>query len=405
MKFRDIIQSILEAEYIYHVSDSGVDIKDPKPYYSDSIIQMQGRGTGHFGSGMYFSTYNCEDYGEKKDFSQKFGDNYNPGEKDLTKINEKLYRVNTEIYSNLYRVKTEKQGHYLHETLKHINSDISYYGEPYLDKRNSYPLMVHNLELLGLKMPPYKEYVAMVNDASMDAANGRKGMTNIDRRSMSTRIIEYNGYNGVNVSGVKELDNTTYGSVIYDLKNTARFFSLVPNNQVNQYCSMRGGVISTGDDDDNIMNMLSYQDSDINPNTINKIPVDKLPFFFNRFHYFLSEVAIEMLSDRATNIYFATLKRKLKGGVMKLNDTKRDITPIINYDIDIILNSSHTVKSRTLLEIVLSSYYRFDDEKHVIPILKRINETGKILSDDEQYFYDELKNDVKDYYLYDGVFD
>ena len=40
---------------------TGLDIS--KKYYSDSIVQMENRHTGHFGSGTYFSTFKSEDPG------------------------------------------------------------------------------------------------------------------------------------------------------------------------------------------------------------------------------------------------------------------------------------------------------------------------------------------------------
>jgi hypothetical protein len=39
-------------------------------------------------------------------------------------------------------------------------------------------------------------------------------------QSFSTLFMEWNGYNGVNVSGIEYYDNTKHGSVIYDLSKT-----------------------------------------------------------------------------------------------------------------------------------------------------------------------------------------
>jgi len=105
MKFRDIIQNILEGEFIFHSTGGNktrdrIDVDNVKPYYSDSIIFMSGRDTGHFGSGMYFSTYSCKDW-EYSERVQKYKDDYKPEQKSLTLVDEGLYRVSTDLYQNL----------------------------------------------------------------------------------------------------------------------------------------------------------------------------------------------------------------------------------------------------------------------------------------------------------------
>ena len=46
--------------------------------------------------------------------------------------------------------------------------------------------------------------------------------------SFSTKIMEMNGFNGVNVSGIPEFDNTLHGSVIYDVNKVSK--DIVPVN-------------------------------------------------------------------------------------------------------------------------------------------------------------------------------
>ena len=55
---------ISEDNFNFHHSSSGGE--DSKPYYSENKFQINGgRGTVHFGSGMYFSTYSYNDYPSK----------------------------------------------------------------------------------------------------------------------------------------------------------------------------------------------------------------------------------------------------------------------------------------------------------------------------------------------------
>jgi hypothetical protein len=422
MKFRDIIQNILEGEFIFHSTGGNktrdrIDVDNVKPYYSDSIIFMSGRDTGHFGSGMYFSTYSCKDW-EYSERVQKYKDDYKPEQKSLTLVDEGLYRVSTDLYQNLYRIKNEDQGRLLHKALSWINASTSSYNEKPLDKRMSYPKYKHNLELLGLKMPPYREFVAMVAKGMEDIKKSRGYEENkeFDRRSMSTRIMEYNGYNGVNTSGVPALDNTTYGSVIYDMQKINTDFVPVGKNQIHQYCEMKNGIINNDRsifDKQTPEKMVMYllgKDERIPAYQIKQIPGKYLSFFFNRHYHFLYDFDLEDLSDYTKKMYFISLAKKLKTGTMIVRDLKREMAPLFEYDLNIILNPNNIVKPDydakpiTLLELILRSPYQFDDEKEMIPLVKKIKETGKTLSPSEQEYYNELEESNKDYYWWEGVF-
>lgn len=195
-----------ENEWNYHVDGSG-NGHDMKPYKSDSKWQMFGRETGHFGSGTYFSTYRDSEfsnYGER---------NFNPN---FIKIADNVYRVDFDLYKNLYRVRSEKQGDVLYTMcaeLNHMYNKIVSMGK--FDQRNanydnsdSYQIIRRNAEALGLRCPSYYELVRMAQ-----RHNGNQ--------SFSTLFMEWNGYNGVNVSGVDAYDNTKHGSVIYDLSKVS----------------------------------------------------------------------------------------------------------------------------------------------------------------------------------------
>lgn len=422
MKFRDIIQNILEGEYMFHFTGGNktydrINVDNVEPYYSDSIIFMSGRDTGHFGSGMYFSTYSCKDW-EYSEKVQQYKDEYKPEHKKLLKITEGLYRVNTDLYQNLYRIKNEEQGRLLHKALSWINASTSPYNEKPLDKRMSYPKYKHNLELLGLKMPPYREFVAMVAKGMEDIKKSRGNEDNkeFDRRSMSTRIMEYNGYNGVNTSGVPALDNTTFGSVIYDMQKINTDFVPVGKNQIHQYCEMKNGIINNDRsifDKQTPEKMVMYllgKDERITAYQIKQIPEKYLSFFFNRHYHFLYDYDLEDLSDYTKKMYFISLAKKLKTGTMRVRNLKREMIPLFEYDLNIILNPNniaqpdYDAKPVTLLQIVLSRAYEFDDKKYMIPLVKKIKETGRELNPEEQYFYDDIKLWNEEFSDWEGVF-
>lgn len=195
---------IAEAEWAFHFGQG----HDGRPYVSDSKYRMAGRETGHFGSGTYFSTY--PDNGELDQYRTESG---NPS---FIQVGDRVYRVDMGLYGNLYRVRGKKQGDVLYTMLRDVNrlmSRIAYMGnfsrkEASYSNADLYQRIRSNAEGLGLKCPSYLELTRMAQ---------RLGTDKEDARSLSTVFMEYNGYNGVNVSGVDYYDNTKHGSVIYDL--------------------------------------------------------------------------------------------------------------------------------------------------------------------------------------------
>ena len=77
---------------------------------------MFGRDTGHFGSGTYFSTY------KDSEDRQKYIDNSTNPDPHFIKVDDRVYRVNFDLYKNLYRVRSKKQGDVLYTLLKNVNS-------------------------------------------------------------------------------------------------------------------------------------------------------------------------------------------------------------------------------------------------------------------------------------------
>lgn len=200
---REEISKVLnEASYNYHVSKFENDGSFQKPYGGgcDTKYSMSGRGTGHFGSGTYFATFKEHDFdklGEKDENSP------------FIQIDDRVYRVDFDFYRNLYRVYDERQGNVLHSMLKYVNS--FYYVKS--DYRSVlYQKIERSAEYLGLDCPSYRQLISMAEELENDGSRPE---------SFSTVFMEYNGYNGVNVSGVPSFDNTTFGSVIYDLNKTS----------------------------------------------------------------------------------------------------------------------------------------------------------------------------------------
>ena len=197
---------IKESEWNFHFGSN----HDMRPHVSDNKYQMGGRETGHFGSGTYFSTYrdikDIDKYGE-------LNSNKNPN---FIEIKDHMYRVDFDFYKNLYRVRSKKQGDVLYTMLANLNhmaNRIAYMGhfsskDANYSNSRLYQEIKANADGLGLRCPSYYELTRMAQ---------KLGQNDNDIRSFSTVFMEWNGYNGVNVSGVDYYDNTKHGSVIYDL--------------------------------------------------------------------------------------------------------------------------------------------------------------------------------------------
>jgi hypothetical protein len=176
-----------------------LDPSNIKPYYSDNIFRMDVRDTGHFGSGVYFSTYK-HSFRDKRDYDEKYGDIGNPSQ--LTQVDDHLFRVNFNIYKNLYKMKSEKQGDFLHRTLKEINNIFYTFlhnkADIFDNLSKRYLIVKSNLSKSNLNIPNYKEFINMLKNAYNDYKNESNNIA-----SFSTRIMEFNGYNGVSVSVIQ----------------------------------------------------------------------------------------------------------------------------------------------------------------------------------------------------------
>ena len=194
---------IAESEWNFHFGKE----HNMRPYLSDNKFRMAGRETGHFGSGTYFSTY------RDNDSLNQYRDGGNPN---FIQVGDNVYRVDFDLYKNLYRVSSKKQGAVLYTMLRNLNrmsNRISHLGRfnrsnAFYDNADLYQKIKSNADGLGLKCPSYYELTRMAQRLGQDEDN---------IRSLSTIFMEWNGYNGVNVSGIEYYDSRMHGSVIYDL--------------------------------------------------------------------------------------------------------------------------------------------------------------------------------------------
>jgi hypothetical protein len=211
-----VLKSLInEDDYSLHLGDLS---NANKPYGggTDNIYTMRGRSTGHFGSGTYLSTYKNED----NELYNKYIEGSKYYYRHITKVDNGIYVIDLDKY-NLYKPGNSKNAKFLFQTLRLINSLFNVlWNENYLKNgnidNNSKILLrkiINNLNYLNLKLPPLKVFLNSIKTLIAIAENDDESRL----PTLGTILMEYNGFNGVNVNNIEGWDNTKHGSVIYDL--------------------------------------------------------------------------------------------------------------------------------------------------------------------------------------------
>jgi hypothetical protein len=216
-----IINILKELDYSLHVNrhnEFDVDKLEKYGGGTDALVMMKGRGTGHFGSGTYLSTYKQDsDFSvDSKRVRDALEKNY--GEP-LIQVSPKTYAIDLDRY-NLYKPKNTRHAEILFELLKNIN-DLFYAVESdtKLKQKKEYLTdILDSCKKLNLEFT--KEFVKKVKYEVLPnySKNYRGGEDLKYKASISTMFMEDNGWNGVNVNNIPIFDNTRHGSVIYDMK-------------------------------------------------------------------------------------------------------------------------------------------------------------------------------------------
>ena len=183
--------SVAPKDAGYHAGDLG--------YAGDTTLgNMSGRSTGHFGTGVYF-------VGKPEAATNKFARDDRP--------------VNTVDLSkyNLAKPRDESNAKNLHEGLKAVNSLV---GQDLNDEATQTKLdqAAFNVWLsVGTKFEKDQVKAAITN-AVQEATTARTDdvvFTDKYLDSASTRAMKALGFEGVDVRGIPDYDNTTYGTVVY----------------------------------------------------------------------------------------------------------------------------------------------------------------------------------------------
>ena len=205
---REIFESVGNGDIGYHAGDLG-----KAEYFVN--YQSGTRGTGHFGTGTYF-------VGNKDKLS-------GVGYKDRP-----VKEFDTSDY-NLLKINSSDSGFRLHDALKYINNKAwreALEGNIDMDSLSKacWPLSVllyshmHRNEdyeiadIRNFNKSVVSKAVDILEEYSDYAKKNGGVVTSSDRNTISTELMKSFGIAGIDVRNVPELDNTEYGSVIYDMK-------------------------------------------------------------------------------------------------------------------------------------------------------------------------------------------
>lgn len=176
----------IKVSWGYHYGDLG---KGRDTYFWN--IESSNRSTGHFGTGTYF-------FGKR-------GNEENPIYK---RDNRPLHKVNFNEY-HLFKPKNDNDAFILHRGLRAVNYFTS------LDK-DDYENMRIMMITYGIKGDEINRAYDKVR-TTYYSDKYQKASYNSNLDSMSTVFMKELGYNGIDVRELDRYDNSSYGSVIYDL--------------------------------------------------------------------------------------------------------------------------------------------------------------------------------------------
>ena len=163
-------------------------------------INSSNRSTGHFGTGTYFIS-------EEEDERIKNSSTFTRKDRPRKEVDFNEY--------NLYKPLIESEANRLHSGLKAINySDYDSYD---------FRFMKDDLIRKGINENKINNAIAKVEQTKKEyKSKGYYDDYNSKQDSLSTIFMKELGYNGIDVRGLEQFDNTGYGSVIYDLNDRKR---------------------------------------------------------------------------------------------------------------------------------------------------------------------------------------
>jgi|694.fasta_scaffold00664_5 hypothetical protein len=404
IKLLDILKEVDYSLHVNRYDEFDVDKLEKYGGGTDALIMMNGRGTGHFGSGTYLSTYKQEWTNFNLD-SQNIRDvldkNYG---KPLIQVSSEIYAIDLDRY-NLYRPKNEEHAEILFQLLKTINDLFFIYSRETKQRRS---VKQHLTDILDscrkLDLKFTKEFVKKVRYEVMpNYSDNWKGGANLKyRASISTMFMEDNGWNGVNVNGIPVYDSTLHGSVIYDMKNVVDAPKQTPNYYKDTY-SMRPKNLK---DIITKANKFSFGRSHIinlSNSEINRL-LKMIDYYIISYYDYNSD--FKSMQEEG-NIDLPQVKHVKKvypnilfNKIKDLDFENKEISDEIYGFLIMYLDKNPNDYDKKYLKYLSKNYYR--NRRVFIPkngkdVLNNYLESldYESLDENEKFYYDELKDDIQ----------
>lgn len=175
-----------------------------------TMMSSGSRDTGHFGTGTYFCSSEDKLNGDK--YAQR-----------------PKHKINLDNY-NLLKIKNNDLAFKFHDALKYINNTAfreMHENGTVNEEKLKKACHIIAIMLFGDKIEElpdlavyrdkvYKKAIELLSEYTNYYKNEFRGKS--ERNSITTELLKYFGFDGVDVRQCDLLDNTTYGSVIYNLK-------------------------------------------------------------------------------------------------------------------------------------------------------------------------------------------
>ena len=234
-----------------HYGDLG---KARDTYYWN--INSSNRSTGHYGTGTYFVSNEESDRMQNSSF---------------TRSDRPRKEVDFDDY-NLYKPLIESEAKRLHDGLKAVNYN------KYDDF--DYRVMVDDLKRNGITQEQIDNAKNAVEEARQKyEKEGYNDKYDAEVDSLSTVFMKSLGFDGIDVRGLEGYDNTSYGSVIYDLKNNKDR----TNQNENIPATKSESVINEGKKTSGVFSTVApYYSKQVNDRNYNKVRSDVDSQFTNK---------------------------------------------------------------------------------------------------------------------------
>lgn len=399
-----IMNILKELDYSLHVNrhnEFDVDKLEKYGGGTDALVMMRGRGTGHFGSGTYLSTYKQDsDFSvDSKRVRDALEKNY--GEP-LIQVSPKTYAIDLDRY-NLYKPKNTRHAEILFELLKNIN-DLFYAVESdtKLKQKKEYLTdILDSCKKLNLEFT--KEFVKKVKYEVLPnySKNYRGGEDLKYKASISTMFMEDNGWNGVNVNNIPTFDNTRHGSVIYDMKNVVdapkRTSPYIEDIFSDNTENLKDIIKKINKYRFSAVNLIKLSNSELN-RLLKLIRYDTLSFYEydSDFEFQIENDNIDLYQiEHVKKVYPNIIFDKIKD----LDFENEDINSNIYGFVIMYLDKNPNDYDKKYLNYLYKNYYsnRFDIPKNGKDVLNNYLESLDYESLDkyEKSDYDNLKDDLQ----------